>query len=299
MLDFGFQRCGHGTFLNEEQLLQCVKQYIAIEGCLASNIKCATVKSYDSHHFPNIFRNAQSRFIKVVTLIIVAEKTSKHPNDPPKRNPTVGMKRAVTMIIVKLFQKDHRVVPRYQIMQSSPKCTLPNGDSTISLQYDENDCNELFKANLPQDVIKANQSRFRLHFQLQSNLSFWKSYINGEWVEANDGERYEIKNTADGEIIRYVPNMKIEDCQKAIEVAKCVFQSKEWPSFYNQFRGETRDDLEKMLDYAQANREQNEILIMESAWRAPNWYLMKKALLKNEQAYSKLYGCKVNLYCAF
>uniref|UniRef100_A0A1B0BSP4 Adenosine deaminase domain-containing protein n=1 Tax=Glossina palpalis gambiensis TaxID=67801 RepID=A0A1B0BSP4_9MUSC len=63
MLDFGFQRCGHGTFLNEEQLLQCVKQNITIECCLTSNIKCATVKSYDSHHFPNIFRNTQCRVV--------------------------------------------------------------------------------------------------------------------------------------------------------------------------------------------------------------------------------------------
>uniref|UniRef100_A0A1A9ZHQ0 PIK-related kinase FAT domain-containing protein n=1 Tax=Glossina pallidipes TaxID=7398 RepID=A0A1A9ZHQ0_GLOPL len=53
------------------------------------------------------------------------------------------------------------------------------------------------------------------------------------------------------------------------------------------------------LDYAQANREQNEILIMQSAWRVPNWNLMKKALLKIEQAYSKLYDFKVNLYRGF
>ncbi|KAL9917178.1 transcription-associated protein Nipped-A isoform 1-T1 [Glossina fuscipes fuscipes] len=56
---------------------------------------------------------------------------------------------------------------------------------------------------------------------------------------------------------------------------------------------------EILLDYAQANREQNEILIMESAWRVPDWNLMKKALLKIEQAYSKLYGFKVNLYRGF
>uniref|UniRef100_A0A1B0A4N1 Adenosine deaminase domain-containing protein n=1 Tax=Glossina pallidipes TaxID=7398 RepID=A0A1B0A4N1_GLOPL len=63
MLDFGFQRCGHGTFLKEEQLQQCVKQNITIECCLTSNVKCGTVKSYDSHHFPNIFRNTQCRVV--------------------------------------------------------------------------------------------------------------------------------------------------------------------------------------------------------------------------------------------
>uniref|UniRef100_A0A1B0AFA0 Uncharacterized protein n=1 Tax=Glossina pallidipes TaxID=7398 RepID=A0A1B0AFA0_GLOPL len=30
-----------------------------------------------------------------------------------------------------------------------------------------------------------------------------------------------------------------------------------------------------LLDYAQANREQNEILVMESAWRVAKWNLMK------------------------
>lgn len=47
------------------------------------------------------------------------------------QNPTARMKRVVKMIIVKFFQKDHRVVPRYQIIQSSPKCTSPCGDSTM------------------------------------------------------------------------------------------------------------------------------------------------------------------------
>lgn len=55
MLDFGFQRCGHGTFLNQEQLQQCLKLGITIECCLTSNVKCGTVKSYESHHFKNIF----------------------------------------------------------------------------------------------------------------------------------------------------------------------------------------------------------------------------------------------------
>ncbi|TMW44508.1 hypothetical protein DOY81_004448 [Sarcophaga bullata] len=54
-----------------------------------------------------------------------------------------------------------------------------------------------------------------------------------------------------------------------------------------------------LLDYAQTNREQHEVLIMESAWRVPDWNLMKKALLKIEQAYSKQFGYKVNLYKGF
>ncbi|XP_065362154.1 adenosine deaminase-like protein [Calliphora vicina] len=57
MLDFGFQRCGHGTFLNQVQLQQCLQSHITIECCLTSNVKCGTVTSYDSHHFKYLFQN--------------------------------------------------------------------------------------------------------------------------------------------------------------------------------------------------------------------------------------------------
>lgn len=54
-----------------------------------------------------------------------------------------------------------------------------------------------------------------------------------------------------------------------------------------------------LLDYAQMTREQNEILLMEGAWRIPDWNLMKISLSKMEQAYSKQYGYKVNLFKGF
>ncbi|XP_075145903.1 adenosine deaminase-like protein [Haematobia irritans] len=57
MLDFNFQRCGHGTFLTAEQIEQCKKQNITVECCLTSNVKCGTVKHYDLHHFKNLFEN--------------------------------------------------------------------------------------------------------------------------------------------------------------------------------------------------------------------------------------------------
>ncbi|ALC42664.1 Nipped-A [Drosophila busckii] len=51
-----------------------------------------------------------------------------------------------------------------------------------------------------------------------------------------------------------------------------------------------------LLDYAQTNREKNMFLILESSWRVPDWNLMKNALAKTEQCYSKQYGYKLNLY---
>ncbi|XP_013117136.2 adenosine deaminase-like protein [Stomoxys calcitrans] len=57
MLDFNFDRCGHGTFLTSQQVEQCKKQLITIECCLTSNVKCGTVKGYDLHHFKYLFEN--------------------------------------------------------------------------------------------------------------------------------------------------------------------------------------------------------------------------------------------------
>ncbi|XP_058974244.1 adenosine deaminase-like protein [Musca domestica] len=57
MLDFQFDRCGHGTFLTLKQMQQCKEQNITIECCLTSNVKCGTVKDYDMHHFKRLHDN--------------------------------------------------------------------------------------------------------------------------------------------------------------------------------------------------------------------------------------------------
>lgn len=61
MLDFGMARCGHGTFLNSSQLQRMCAAGIAIECCLTSNVKCATVDSYKDHHFAVLFRNCNKQ----------------------------------------------------------------------------------------------------------------------------------------------------------------------------------------------------------------------------------------------
>lgn len=52
-----------------------------------------------------------------------------------------------------------------------------------------------------------------------------------------------------------------------------------------------------ILDYAQMHKKW--FLIMESAWRVPDWALMKQALLRVEGACPKQDGYKVNLYRGF
>lgn len=54
-----------------------------------------------------------------------------------------------------------------------------------------------------------------------------------------------------------------------------------------------------LLDYGQSCKEKNSFLIMDSAWRVPDWGLMKQALLRVEQTCPKSMGYKVNLYKGF
>ncbi|XP_053674176.1 transcription-associated protein 1 [Anopheles nili] len=51
-----------------------------------------------------------------------------------------------------------------------------------------------------------------------------------------------------------------------------------------------------LMDFGQLCRDKNPYLIMDSAWRVPDWNLMKQALLKVEQSCPKQVGYKINLY---
>lgn len=51
-----------------------------------------------------------------------------------------------------------------------------------------------------------------------------------------------------------------------------------------------------LLEYGQSNKDKHAFLIMDSAWRVPDWNLMKQALLKVEQTSPKQMGHKVSLY---
>uniref|UniRef100_T1GYN8 Adenosine deaminase domain-containing protein n=1 Tax=Megaselia scalaris TaxID=36166 RepID=T1GYN8_MEGSC len=55
MLEFGMDRCGHGTFINDHNLENLMKKNIPIECCLSSNVACGTVKDFNEHHFHQFF----------------------------------------------------------------------------------------------------------------------------------------------------------------------------------------------------------------------------------------------------
>lgn len=64
----------------------------------------------------------------------------------------------------------------------------------------------------------------------------FKNYINGEWVDAESGERFENKNPATGEVLNTFPRSGAKDVERAIEAAHQAF--KEWRLYPAPKRGE-------------------------------------------------------------
>lgn len=83
-----------------------------------------------------------------------------------------------------------------------------------------------------------------------------KSYINGQWVSAASNKVFEVINPADGSIITTVPDMDVEDTQRAIESAANAFET--WKNTTAKERSyllrnwynlliENRDNLAKII----------------------------------------------------
>ena len=53
-----------------------------------------------------------------------------------------------------------------------------------------------------------------------------KAYINGEWVDADDGATFEITNPARGDVIVSIPDLGVAEVRRAIETAETA--QKEW-----------------------------------------------------------------------
>ncbi|CAN5162193.1 NAD-dependent succinate-semialdehyde dehydrogenase [soil metagenome] len=65
-----------------------------------------------------------------------------------------------------------------------------------------------------------------------------KAYINGQWINASTGKKFDVINPATGEVIASVTDMDREDTQKAIDAA-----SDAWPAF----RGKTCKERSALL----------------------------------------------------
>jgi len=55
-------------------------------------------------------------------------------------------------------------------------------------------------------------------------------YVDGQWVDALSGRRFETVDPATEEVITTVPHSGVEDVDKAVRAARRAFDDGPWPS---------------------------------------------------------------------
>jgi acyl-CoA reductase-like NAD-dependent aldehyde dehydrogenase len=55
-----------------------------------------------------------------------------------------------------------------------------------------------------------------------------QSYIDGNWVDAVDGERFDVFNPATGEVVATAPHSKAADVERAVDAARRTFDDGSW-----------------------------------------------------------------------
>lgn len=68
-------------------------------------------------------------------------------------------------------------------------------------------------------------------------MALWKNkaYVNGDWVEAQSGNSFEVRNPANGKVLGKLPDMNEKDTEKALQVANTAFA--EWSKTTGKERG--------------------------------------------------------------
>ena len=49
-----------------------------------------------------------------------------------------------------------------------------------------------------------------------------QAYIDGQWMDAESGRRFEVRNPADGSVIAHVPDMGAAETRRAIAAAEAA-----------------------------------------------------------------------------
>jgi len=93
--------------------------------------------------------------------------------------------------------------------------------------------------------------------KLKNNKLFKRqAYIAGEWVDADNGETFEVSNPATNEIIGTVPDMGADETRRAIEAA-----NKAWPEWKAKTAAERSLILEKWFSLIMDNQQDLAILM--------------------------------------
>jgi succinate-semialdehyde dehydrogenase/glutarate-semialdehyde dehydrogenase len=77
-----------------------------------------------------------------------------------------------------------------------------------------------------------------------------QSYINGEWVSADDGATFPVTNPADGSLVAHVPELDIAGARAAIEAANDA-----WPAWRSKTAKERSAILRRWFDLMITNKD--------------------------------------------
>ena len=83
-----------------------------------------------------------------------------------------------------------------------------------------------------------------------SKLFRQQCYIDGKWVDADDGGTIEVKNPATGDVVGTIPKMGAGETRRAIEAAE-----KAWPAWRAKTAKERANILRKWFDLMMANQD--------------------------------------------
>ncbi len=76
----------------------------------------------------------------------------------------------------------------------------------------------------------------------------YAAYVNGKWVQAENGNILEVRCPADQELVATVPEMGIADIDQAVRAAKATFLKEEWSSHMNApTRGKLLREIGRIL----------------------------------------------------
>ncbi len=77
-----------------------------------------------------------------------------------------------------------------------------------------------------------------------------KAYIDGAWVDADDGATFEVSNPADGVVLTEVPNQGVDETRRAIEAA-----SASWPAWRRKTAKERAAILRRWFELMVENKQ--------------------------------------------
>jgi succinate-semialdehyde dehydrogenase/glutarate-semialdehyde dehydrogenase len=90
----------------------------------------------------------------------------------------------------------------------------------------------------------------------QPGLCRSQAYINGAWVNADDGATFDVSNPADDSILTAVPNLGTTETRRAIEAANAA-----WPEWRNQTAKYRAAILRRWFDLIVENKDDLAILM--------------------------------------